>query len=421
MPKPWRMVRAEATPDVLELHLFGFVENTSFWGDGDGCSAADFARQLKDFRGSKIVVRINSMGGDAHAGIAMHSMLRSHGAAVETIVEGLAASAASIVAAAGRCKIARGAEILVHNPSTWGDGTAKDLRAAAERLDRTRAGMVGIYAGKTRQTPERIGELLDAETVMDCDEAIALGFADEIEGTSAPQAVGEQIIWNSVAFPASALPAGLVPRTTRGASAMNDKSLIAALKALMGLAEGATNEEVLTGYSKAVKGEDPKPAKKPEGEPAPAPAPSPSASAPAPVKAETTAAPALPAGELGQLCALTGKGTVLDALAEIIRLKTETVPRSAAPSQVQVALAERRIFPHEVDALKRMEGAAPDALRSYLVTRAINSCGPDLGREATPQASDAETTGDGPTAAHKAVGAVLGVDPAKVAAQRIRT
>lgn len=179
--KFWQFRAAKDEPKVGELMLYGSISDFSWWGDE--VTPKQFKEDL-DALGDIDVLKvfINSGGGDAFAGQAIHSMLKRHKAQVNVYVDGLAASIASVIAMAGdKVIMPRNAMMMIHNPWTWGFGDARAFREIADRLDKIRESLVVVYEGKSGMERERIIELLDAETWMTADEAVEMGFADEIE------------------------------------------------------------------------------------------------------------------------------------------------------------------------------------------------------------------------------------------------
>jgi len=131
---------------------------------------------------SELKVFLNSDGGDVFAGQAIHSMLRRHPAQVNVVVDGLAASIASLVAVAGdRVTMPRNAMMMVHNPWTMGIGDAIEFRHLANTLDVVRESMIAAYQSKTKMERGALMQLLNAETWMTAVQAVELGFADEVE------------------------------------------------------------------------------------------------------------------------------------------------------------------------------------------------------------------------------------------------
>lgn len=148
----------------------------------DGVRAKDFAQALaKIGPDSKVTVRINSPGGSAFDGIAIYSMLRNRKAPVATVVDGLAASAASVVAMAGSTvSMHDTASLMVHNSHGVVVGNKHDLATMSKHLEEMDSKMQRIYSSKTGSTPEVIAALMDAETWLSSSSAKAAGFIDDV-------------------------------------------------------------------------------------------------------------------------------------------------------------------------------------------------------------------------------------------------
>jgi len=174
--KTWFTIRAAADgrPEVMLYDEIGAY----------GVSAAEFLNQLNALDTSRgLVVRLNSPGGDVWDGMAIYNAV-SRIENVEVVVDGLAASMASVVAMAGdKLVMASGSMFMIHNPWAVVGGNAAEMRRIAYQLDQVREQMVGIYAGRTGKDADAIRALMDAETWFDADTAVAEGWADEIEGT----------------------------------------------------------------------------------------------------------------------------------------------------------------------------------------------------------------------------------------------
>lgn len=183
-------LRARAAADRLEdaetidIDIYDVIGD--FWGEG--VAAKDVLDKLKSAKNaSTINVRINSGGGDAYDGLAIYNLLAQHKARVVVEIDGLAASAASLIAMAGdEIRMSEAALMMVHNPWSCAVGEAKDFREKAEQLDKLRDALANIYIRRTGLSRERVIELLDAETWMNADEAVELGFATDV--TPAKQA-----------------------------------------------------------------------------------------------------------------------------------------------------------------------------------------------------------------------------------------
>lgn len=166
-----------AAEDEAELQVYGDIGE---WGDVD---SREFTSQLKKVTAKRIAVRINSGGGSVFTAQAILSSLKRHKADVYVYIDGLAASAASVIAMAGDMIIMpSNAMMMIHNPSTVGWGESKDMRKLADTLDKVRDTIVAAYKDRTGLEESKIIELMDEETWMTAAEAVELGFADEIEG-----------------------------------------------------------------------------------------------------------------------------------------------------------------------------------------------------------------------------------------------
>ncbi len=181
MKKFWTMNQSEEKKNSAEITIYGSI-GSSWWDES--VSASQFSKDLKELGNdiNEITVRINSTGGSVYDGLAIRSLLKNHKAYVTVIVDGLAASIASIIAmAADKLIMAKGSMMMIHNPLSGGWGEAKDLREIADFLDKIRDSLVSVYAARTGKTSEELIELLDAETWMSAEEAVEMGFADEVE------------------------------------------------------------------------------------------------------------------------------------------------------------------------------------------------------------------------------------------------
>lgn len=161
-----------------EMILYGAVGSDYF---GDGITAKQISEQLKALPSTvkEISVRINSPGGDVFEGIAIYNRLKQHSAKVVCYVDGLAASIASVIMLAGdEVIIGEGALVMVHLPWTMAVGDRKQLDEVIDRLAGIEEQMISIYSKKTKLGRFELKKLLEAETWMSADEAIANGFAN---------------------------------------------------------------------------------------------------------------------------------------------------------------------------------------------------------------------------------------------------
>ncbi|MBB3691460.1 ClpP-like prohead protease/major capsid protein fusion protein [Sphingomonas sp. BK580] len=163
----------------MEILLYGIV--------GDSCDGLEASWMVDRIQHAPddITVRINSLGGLLFDGFAIYNALKSSPRKVTVIVDGVAGSIASVIAMAGdRIIMAENAVMMIHKPSDGTYGDADDLRSVADRLDFLQRQLVGIYAARTGMSEEELSPLLDAETWMTAQEALAMKFIDEISGNA---------------------------------------------------------------------------------------------------------------------------------------------------------------------------------------------------------------------------------------------
>ena len=148
-----------------------------------GIPAKAFLDELKALGPvAELTVRINSPGGSVFDGVAIYNALKRHDAAITVWIDGIAASIASMIAMAGdEVVMPENAMLVLHDPSGLVVGTASDMRAMAEALDRMKAGMVAAYRDKSGRDDAEIEALMAAETWLSAQEAVELGLADRVE------------------------------------------------------------------------------------------------------------------------------------------------------------------------------------------------------------------------------------------------
>lgn len=160
-----------------ELLLYGDIGD-GWWSENRSRDFISDIVALGDV--GELSIRINSIGGDVFAGMAIYSYLRGHKAKKTVRVDGIAASIASVVAMAGDKIICpANATIMIHNPWSFSVGDGDEMRRTAEILDMLRSQIAGVYAARTGLEEAEVLELMDAETWMTGEEAVERGFADE--------------------------------------------------------------------------------------------------------------------------------------------------------------------------------------------------------------------------------------------------
>lgn len=159
-------------------------------GDGffgpAGVSAQDFSNKLKDIKGD-LDVHINSAGGDVFEGIAISNAISGHRGMVTTVVDGLAASIASIIAQAGRKRLMRaGSMMMIHDAFGGCIGNAKEMQSMASTLDKISDNLADIYAKRSKKgTQADWRNDMREEKWYTAEEAVAAGLCDGIEEDAA--------------------------------------------------------------------------------------------------------------------------------------------------------------------------------------------------------------------------------------------
>jgi len=147
-----------------------------------GITAKDFINDLRAIEGiENLTVRINSYGGEIFDAFAIYNVLARHPATVTVIIDGIAASAASVIAMAGdKVVMPENAFLMIHR--AWGVviGNSEDMREWADTMAKFDTAIVNTYLKKSDATPEEIEVLMRDETWLTAKEAYELGFADEV-------------------------------------------------------------------------------------------------------------------------------------------------------------------------------------------------------------------------------------------------
>jgi ATP-dependent Clp protease protease subunit len=177
MKKFWNWVRDESTQERT-LYLNGEISDETWWGDE--VTPQLFKDELMAGSGN-ITVWINSPGGDVFAAAQIYNMLMDYEGNVTVKIDGLAASAASVIAmAGGDVYMSPVSMIMIHNPSTIAIGDSEEMLRAKALLDEVKESIINAYELKTGLSRTKLSHLMDAETWMNANKAIELGFADKV-------------------------------------------------------------------------------------------------------------------------------------------------------------------------------------------------------------------------------------------------
>lgn len=176
-------IRNEAGEAEAELLLYGEIASSS-WGD-DEVTPKQFAEDLKALGGKDLKLRINSPGGDVFAAQAIYNQLKTYTGNITACIDGMAASAATIITcAADKVVMPRNGIFMIHNPMCividYMD--VPKLKKMTDRLTAVKQTIVNVYMKKCKNVTEaKLNKLMDAETWMSADEALAYGFVDGVD------------------------------------------------------------------------------------------------------------------------------------------------------------------------------------------------------------------------------------------------
>lgn len=174
---------------VNEGHIFIYGEiipyednDPGMWG---GVNLKDVVKQINSNKeANRLIIHIHSPGGDVYEGFAIHDALVNSGKEIETIIEGLCASIATIIALSGdRRLITQHSEFMIHNPWSFGLGDSEDLKKQSDELAKTEKKIAEFYASKTNLTKDELFNYMHEETFFTAQEAVDYGFMTEIVNT----------------------------------------------------------------------------------------------------------------------------------------------------------------------------------------------------------------------------------------------
>ena len=192
--KFWNWVRNEDTGSCT-LVLNGQISDETWFGDE--VTPGLFRDELQSCEGD-ITVWINSPGGDVFAAAQIYNMLMEYPGNVDVRIDGIAASAASVIAMAGnKVSMSPVAMMMIHNPMTVAMGDKKVMQQAIDMLDEIKESIINAYELKTGQSRTKIAHMMDAETWFNAKKAVELGFADDIlyTGDSDKKDVPEAVLF----------------------------------------------------------------------------------------------------------------------------------------------------------------------------------------------------------------------------------
>lgn len=181
----------------VELTLYGDIGD-SFWED---ISSKRLVEELESLDAENITLNISSNGGGVTAAIAIANALKRNKARVIANIDGIVASAATIITSA--CDVVRmpkNALFMIHNPWTIAMGEEKDFEKMAETLSKVKNSIIETYIDKTGMNKEKLSELMDKESWFNANEAKEYGFVDEITDNTDMEIIENKILSHGMVF-----------------------------------------------------------------------------------------------------------------------------------------------------------------------------------------------------------------------------
>ena len=202
MPKQfkfWNVMKNEEEKSA-ELILYGSIGSDEYWDDISDKAFKQDIENLGDVE--NITLHINSPGGSVFSAVAIANILKNHKAKVTANIDGLAASAATIITSAcDTVRMPKNALFMIHNPITFAYGNNQEMQKTVQMLDKVKNSIIETYLNKTKTDKETLSELMDNETWMNAEEAKEYGFIDEILDENVEKEVIEnKLIINNMAF-----------------------------------------------------------------------------------------------------------------------------------------------------------------------------------------------------------------------------
>ena len=198
--KFWNIMKNKEE-NSADMILYGTIGSDEWWDDICDKTFKEDIANLGEVE--NINLHINSPGGSVFAAVAIANTLKNHKAKVTAYIDGLAASAATIITSAcDVVKMPKNALFMIHNPLTWAYGNKQELEKTGILLDKVKDSILETYLAKAKdKTKEELSALMDEEKWFNAEEAKEYGFIDEIVGEmERPQNVNNLLIVNSLAF-----------------------------------------------------------------------------------------------------------------------------------------------------------------------------------------------------------------------------
>lgn len=164
------------TKESADIYMYGPISNFS------NLNSKVIKNELENINAETINVFINSPGGDVFESVAIYNLLKRADAKIHVFIDGLAASGASLIAMAGdKVSMPKNSQMMIHNAWAFAGGDKHELRKVANDLESIDKSVLNSYMDRFIGSKEDLQVLLDAETFLDAEQAIALGLADDEE------------------------------------------------------------------------------------------------------------------------------------------------------------------------------------------------------------------------------------------------
>jgi len=173
MQKEWYKIKNKSS-EVADVYLFNDIGTF-------GITAQNFIDEIKEYEDTELNIHINSLGGEVFEGMAIYSIIQRRKAKTTVYIEGIAASIASVIAlAADEVIMSENSLLMIHN--AWGgkQGDARDMRKQADILDKITNEIAEVYVKKSGIPYNEVIRMMDEETWLTAEEAVALGLVDSI-------------------------------------------------------------------------------------------------------------------------------------------------------------------------------------------------------------------------------------------------
>lgn len=222
--------------DSADIFIYGDI--TSEKNYDEETTAKSFVEDLKSFGGADVNIHLNSSGGDCFQALAIHNVIKQYSGAVNVSIEGLCASAATIIACGGsKITIAANSLMMIHNPSVGLAGyfDESDILKVQNSLSAVKSSILSVYKARTGKSDSELAKLLSAETWFTAEESVENGFADAVLGEISSQYDdAKKILFvNKLSVDCRKFDCRQLRSKTERVGTMDEKSILSKIKDLL--------------------------------------------------------------------------------------------------------------------------------------------------------------------------------------------